>query len=112
MTLKYVYDEDFNNRVRHTNKPTVVLFKADWCGPCKEFKPTVEKLAERIPQVDFVQIDLDDGNPVEGETSVIAQELNIRTVPSLVLFNNGMLVDVKVGRHQLLDLRQWLNENL
>tara|TARA_Y100000593_G_C4115024_1_gene239807 strand:- start:181 stop:519 length:339 start_codon:yes stop_codon:yes gene_type:complete len=112
MTLKYVFDEDFNNRVRHANKPTVVLFKADWCAPCKEFTPTVEMLAERIPQVDFVQIDIDDGNPVEGESSVIAQELSIRTVPSLVLFSDGMLVDVKVGRHQLADLRQWLNDNL
>lgn len=112
MTLSAVYDEDFNNRVRHADKPTVVLFKADWCGPCKEFKPTVEMLAERLPLIKFMQMDLDEGNPNDGETSVIAHELGIRTVPSLVLFSGGMLVDVKVGRHPLPELRQWLNENL
>ena len=110
--MKTVFDEDFNNRVRYAEKPTVVLFKAEWCEPCKEFKPIIEELATRMHTVDFVQIDLDDGNPNPGETSIIAQELGIRTVPSLVVFNNGMVVDVKVGRHSLTDIRHWLNDIL
>lgn len=110
--MNTVFDEDFNNRVRYAEKPTVVLFKADWCEPCKEFKPIIETLKDRMPQVNFVQIDLDDGNPNPGESSIIAQQLGIITVPSLVLFNNGMVVDVKVGRYPLTDIRQWLNDIL
>lgn len=109
--MKTVFDEDFNNRVRYAKKPTVVLFKAEWCEPCKEFKPIVAGLAARMHNVDFVQIDLDDGHP-PGETCTIAQELGIRTVPSLVMFNDGMVVDVKVGRHTLADIRHWINDLL
>ncbi|ANJ20777.1 thioredoxin domain [Roseobacter phage RD-1410W1-01] len=102
--LQKVTDESFHDEVREAEQPVVVLFKATWCNPCKEFTPLVEDLAGKMTGFKFVTIDLDESPKTTGDMA-------IRTVPSLALFNDGMVRDVLVGRHPKQEVRHWINDN-
>lgn len=109
--MQAITDDEFHVEVREADVPTVVMFKASWCNPCSDFFPLVEDLANKMPNFRFVTMDLDEANSREGETSVIADELGIRTIPSLAIFNDGMVRDILVGRHLKNEVRHWINEN-
>ena len=72
-------------------KETFILdFYADWCGPCKMFKPMLERIAADYPAVNFVAVDID-------ENADFAAENKIRGVPTLLWYKGGQLVDTTVG---------------
>ncbi len=110
--MKPVTDNTFNEEVRNHDGPVLVMVKAAWCNPCKEFEPIVKTLENRTKHVKFVTIDIDEANEREGETSTVVDDFNIRTFPSLVLFNQGMLLDVLSGRHPISEVRMWIDETL
>lgn len=69
-----------------SESPVVLCFTADWCSPCKRLKPEIEKLAISTPGAMFAQVDVDhDGD--------VAQRLNVMSVPAVVLFNGGEVVE-------------------
>jgi thioredoxin len=105
--MKPVTDADFQQVVReHLDGPVVVKFHAEWCNPCKDFAPLVDELAKYYEDnILFVSCDVD-------QAQKIASELNIRTVPSLALFSDGMVRDILVGRHPKSEVRQWINESV
>lgn len=104
--LKPVTDETFHEEVRETTDPVVVYFTGSWCQPCKQFGPVVEEMAKRFEgDVKFLKADMD-------EIEATASELNIRTLPSLVLFEGGMVRDVHSGTMNTQDFRHWVNENI
>ena len=86
-----VQDQDFEDQVIQSQKPVVVDFWAPWCGPCKAVGPIIEKMADtHHDKVQFVKINIDD-NP---ET---ARKYGIKSVPTIMFFNNGQMVDKLVG---------------
>lgn len=104
--LKPVTDETFHELVRETTDPVIVMFTGSWCQPCKNFLPVVEDYAQRMgDDITILTADLD-------ESKVTASDLNIRTVPSLALFSDGMIRDVLTGTHSLADLRMWVQDNI
>lgn len=63
-----------------------VKFWATWCAPCKRMDPVIRKMESEFDNIKFISIDID-------QVSSIAQKYRIRTVPSLLLFKNGLEVN-------------------
>ena len=62
--------------------PLVVKFSAQWCGPCKAYAPTVEAVAADHPEIEFIEIDLD-------ENPDLAARWNVRSIPATIGFKDG-----------------------
>ena len=86
-----VNEENFDSVVINSDKPVLVDFWAEWCGPCKMLTPTIEALAEEYKDTSsIVKINVDD-------SPAIATKYGIRSIPSILLFNNGDVVEQRVG---------------
>jgi thioredoxin 1 len=86
-----VDDNNFEVEVLESKLPVLVDFSADWCGPCKRQLPVMESFATaNLGKVKVCKVDVD-------EAPGIAEKLKIRGVPSIILFNHGERLDMKVG---------------
>lgn len=89
--VKNVTDANFKEAVLKSSKPVLVDFWAEWCGPCKAVAPVVDELAtDYLGKVTVCKVNIDD-NP---ETPA---QFGIRSIPTLLVFKNGKVVDQIVG---------------
>ncbi|KAK9471958.1 thioredoxin-like protein [Dipodascopsis tothii] len=77
-----------------SDKLTVVDFFATWCGPCKVIAPKVHAFSEEFADVDFYKVDVD-------ELSEVASEVEIRAMPTFILFKAGSKVQTVVGANPM-----------
>jgi thioredoxin 1 len=85
-----ITDENYKE-VLNGDKPVVLDFWAEWCGPCRMVAPIIDDLAvEYAGQVAIGKVDVDDNND-------IVAEFGIRNIPTILFFKNGVLVDKQVG---------------
>jgi len=100
---QHVDDSNFSDEVLKSDRPVLVDFWAEWCGPCKAMAPTIDALADELSK-NFKIVKLDvDANP--GITTAY----NVRAMPTLIIFKDGAPVDVKVGAGQSrVQLIKWL----
>ena len=82
--------ENFDEIVRNPQKPVLVDFWADWCGPCKMLGPVVEELSNETDDVVFAKVNVD-------EEPDLAGAFGIMSIPTLILFKNGEKTAVSVG---------------
>jgi thioredoxin 1 len=86
-----ITDQQFEEQVLQSDKPTLVDFWAEWCGPCKMIAPIVEELASEYDgKVNFVKLDVD-SNPHT------ALEYGIRSIPTLLIFRDGKVEQQIIG---------------
>ncbi len=86
-----VTDASFEQEVLKSNTPVLVDFWAEWCGPCKMIAPILDEIAQEFDgRVKVAKVDVDSNNKTAGR-------YNIMSIPSLLFFKNGQLVDQVVG---------------
>ena len=106
MPTKNITDQSFATDVLGADKPVLVDFWAEWCGPCKMIAPVLEEVSVSYKgklQVAKVNVD---------ENRAISAKYGIRGIPTLMLFKNGQLAATKVGALNKSQLTAFLDEQL
>ena len=106
MPTKPITDESFDSDVIKSDKPTVVDFWAEWCGPCKQIGPVLEEISEEMKdQVVIVKHNIDQ----EPNTPT---KYGIKGIPTMLLFKGGELKATKVGATTKSNIVSWIKENI
>lgn len=84
------------------NGKVLVDFHAKWCGPCKMLGPILEQLASSIPDLKIIKVNIDDHYE-------LAQSYKVMSVPTLLLYKDGQMIDQRMGFQTLDMLIEWVN---
>ena len=100
-----VNNETFTSEVLEQTKLVLVDFWAEWCGPCKQIAPTLEEIAEKYSEnLSVCKVDVDSNRE-------LALQYNVRSIPSLMIFKNGEMVDSLIGAVSLEELEDLVTRN-
>ena len=106
MPTKNVTDENFKTEVLKSDKPVVVDFWAEWCGPCKQVAPILEEISNEMKDQIVVakhNIDEQPNQPTKW---------GIRGIPTMLLFKDKELKATKVGATTKSNIVSWIKENI
>ena len=82
--------ENFEKEVLQSEKPVLVDFYADWCGPCQMMGPVVEEISNEVNDAKVCKINID-------EQMSTAQKYGVMSIPTFIVFKNGDVADKKMG---------------
>ena len=106
MSIIQTSDASFERDVLKSDKPVVVDFWAEWCGPCKAIAPILEELTgEMGDRIQVAKVNIDD-NPLTPT------KYGVRGIPTLMLFKNGEITATKVGALPKSKLYEWVEESI
>jgi thioredoxin 1 len=104
--IKHVTDDSFDSDVLQSDKPVLVDYWAEWCGPCKMIAPILDEAAKAYDgRVQIAKMNVDENQAVPGK-------FGIRGIPTLMLFKGGQLAATKVGAMTKQQLTAFLDSNL
>ena len=106
MPTKAVTDASFAADVLQSDKPVLVDFWADWCGPCKMIGPSLEELSDELgDRVTIAKMDIMENTEVPGQ-------IGVQSIPLMILFKDGKQVAQKLGAAPKSQLKGWLESVL
>ena len=106
MPTKAITDSSFSSDVLNADRPVLVDFWAEWCGPCKMIGPSLEEIADELGEkVTIAKINID-------ENPEAPSKYGVRGIPTMILFKNGAPAATKVGAAPKSALKGWLEGEL
>jgi thioredoxin 1 len=103
--IRTVSDNEFRNKINNSKGVLLVDFFATWCGPCKILSPVLEDLNSEMRNVEFIKVDVD-------AASDLADQYKIKTVPTMMIFKRGKLVDTITGFKPKDNIKEILQKHL
>ena len=104
MATVKVTDESFERDVLQSDKPVLVDFWAEWCGPCKQIAPSLDQISEELSgAVTVAKVNIEESPMTPGRYGV-------RGIPTLMLFRGGQMASMKVGAMPKQKILEWLSE--
>ena len=104
--IKHITDASFESDVLKSDKPVLVDFWAEWCGPCKMIAPILEEVAKEYEgKVVIAKIDVDANQDIPAK-------FGVRGIPTLILFKNGVAAAQKVGALAKGQLTTFIDSNI
>ena len=103
MSVITITKENFKSEVLDSDKPVLMDFWANWCGPCRMMAPVIDAVAEELNDVKVGKINID-------EESELASAFKIMSIPTIMLVNRGEVVNGVVGVRPKSDILALLNE--
>ncbi len=106
MATVNVTDSTFQSDVLDSDKPVLVDFWAEWCGPCKMIAPALEEISDELAdKVTIAKMDIMENTDVPGQ-------IGVQSIPLMVLFKDGKPVAQKLGAVPKSQLKGWLESEL
>ena len=106
MTTVKVDNANFDANVLQSKEPVVVDFWAEWCGPCKMIAPALDEIAAELQgKVKIAKLNID-------ENPELAAKFGVRSIPTLMMFKDGEVADMKVGAAPKTALASWISGNV
>lgn len=102
MSVQQISDEDYDDVIKKSSVVVVDMY-ADWCGPCKKLAPIINSLSEKYYDIKFCKFDVD-ANAKKPE------ELNIQSIPTILIYKNGKLVSSIVGFASSVEIENHLKK--
>lgn len=104
--IVHVTDQSFEDAVLKADRPVLLDFWAEWCGPCKMIAPMLDEIATEFDgRLTVAKLNID-------ENPKTPQRFNVRGIPTLMLFKNGQVEGQKVGALRKTQLSDFLDEKL
>ena len=104
MSTVKVTDQTFEQDVLKADKPVLVDFWAEWCGPCKQIAPALDQISEELADVvTIAKLDIE-------ESPGIPSRYGVRGIPTMMLFRGGQMASMKVGAMPKQKILDWLHE--
>ncbi len=102
MSVLKITNENFENEVLNSDQTAIVDFYADWCGPCKMMSPIIDKIAEENSNIKVGKLNVDNAQD-------IAVKYNVMSIPTIVVFKNGIEYKRFIGVTSKSDILNALN---
>ncbi len=90
MSVIHITNANFDAEVMASDRPVLLDFFADWCGPCRMVAPVLEEIAAERSDIKVCKVNVD-------EQPELARQFNVMSIPTLVVMKNGELVNKAVG---------------
>ena len=106
MSVKSIKEKEFESEVINSDKPVLIDFWAEWCGPCKEIVPILEEIAdEMLDIIKVVKINID-------ENPNIPNKYGIQSIPTMIIFKKGQPISTKIGVAIKSEVKTWIETSV